>query len=158
MENLQLSPHFSLQEAIRSDTAERLHLINTPPPTVVKTMVETALYVEKVRALLGNEPLHINSWYRCPALNKALGSSDTSQHRVGEAVDFICPNYGIPLDICKKIIAAGTIPFDQLILEHSWVHISFAILSRKPRGQVISLLNTGNYALGLTDAKGVPYK
>jgi hypothetical protein len=159
MENLKLSKNFSLAEAVRSDTAERLHIINKPLGTVLNTMIQTALYMEEVRNILGANPIHINSWYRCIELNRAIGSKDTSQHRVGEAVDFVCPNFGTPLDICKEIIKhKDTIPFDQLIIEHSWVHISFSILNRKPRNQVISLLNTGRYAVGLTNAKGVPYK
>jgi hypothetical protein len=73
----------------------------------------------------------------------------------GEAVDFISPTYGSPLQVCKQIIGYGDIiNFDQLILEHSWVHISFAISSGNPRKQVLSLLQSGGYAQGLTDKHG----
>lgn len=155
---MNLSPHFTLKEAIHSETANRLGLLNTPPDSVLLTMAVAAKHLEVVRSLL-NMPMKINSWYRCPAVNTAVGSKDTSQHKVGEAIDFICPLFGDPLAICRLItLYEKDINFDQLILEHSWVHISFAILSGKPRGQVLSLLNSGHYAYGLTDTHGTPYK
>lgn len=155
---LNLSAHFTLAEATRSAKAETLNILNIAPTSVIATMRQTAMEMEVVRATLGF-PLTVNSWFRCAALNHAVGSKDTSQHRVGEAVDFICTQFGTPLDICRTIIKhQDQIPFDQLILEHSWVHISFSILNGKPRGQVLSLLSSGGYALGLTDPKGTPYK
>lgn len=158
MNLIKLSEHFTLKEATDSATANELKLLNTPPTSVIATMRQTAMEMEIVRAAIG-APLVISSWYRCQAVNTAVGSKDTSQHRVGEAVDFKAPMYGTPLDICRAIIAQqNQIPFDQLILEHSWVHISFAILSGKPKGQVLSLLSNGHYAVGLTDIHGVPYK
>lgn len=154
-----LSLHFTLEEAIKSDTATRMNLNNMPGGEVAVTMKHTALEMEFIRRILGDNPIKINSWYRSAPVNKAVGSSDRSQHRLGEAVDFKCPAFGTPLDICRAIIAyKHLIPFDQLILEHSWVHISFAILSGKPRGQVISLLASNKYAAGLTNPQGIPYK
>jgi hypothetical protein len=154
---VKLSPHFFLREAVKSDTAERLHIDNTPPTSVIATMRSTAQEMEILRAMLGT-PIEVNSWYRSIPLNRALGSKDTSQHVVGEAVDFVSPKFGIPRLICKFIQDhGGNIPFDQLILEHSWVHISFAIRSGQPRRQVLSLLRSGHYAVGLTDPDGKPY-
>lgn len=150
-----LSTHFSLAEGISSDTATKLGINNTAPPHIVATMIITASKLERVRALLNNLPTHINSFYRCPELNTAVGSKPSSQHLLGEAVDFVCPEFGTPLDICKKLIAyKDLVEFDQLILEHTWVHISFAISTGKPRGEVLSLLATGHYSSGLTDKKG----
>lgn len=154
MNNL-LSEHFSLAEAIASETAERKGINNTPDSNVIKTMYKSAIGMEKIRVLLGNKPLHINSWYRCPELNSAIGSHQASQHLKGEAIDFIAPIYGDCVSVCKAIIAsADIIRFDQLILEHTWVHVSFAILTCKPRNQVISLLATGKYSIGLTNKEG----
>lgn len=154
---IKLSSHFFLGETFRSDTAERMGIDNTPPEDVIKTMKDTAFEMELLRSMLGT-PITVNSWYRCLALNRALGSKDTSQHILGEAVDFVSPLYGVPRAICKFILDhSGNIPFDQLILEHSWVHISFAIHSGKPRKQVLSLLKNGHYAQGLTDANGKSY-
>lgn len=152
-----LSDNFSLAEAVVSEKAERAGFVNTPDSNTIETMYKTALCMERVRAALGNIPLHVNSWYRCLRLNRLLGSKDSSQHIVGEAVDFIAPLFGDPIDVCKALIAnADLIRFDQLILEHTWVHISFAISTGKPRNQVLSLLTTGFYATGLTTIEGVP--
>lgn len=152
---LMLSDHFSYAEAIISETAERKGIDNIPSAEVLETMKSTAVKMEKVRVLLMNKSIHINSWNRNITLNAEIGGVLNSQHIVGEAVDFICPTFGSPLDVCKAIIAQKElIVFDQLILEHTWVHISFAILSGKPRGQVLSLLSSGKYALGLTDKEG----
>lgn len=152
-----LSPHFSYAEGTISESAPRLGIDNTPSQEILRQMQNTASYLEKVRDLLGN-PIHVNSFYRSPALNAAIGGVPTSQHCKGEAADIICPQYGSCYDICKAIIAAGpdAIPFDQLILEHTWVHISFLNPGSTPRGQVLSLLATGHYASGLTDKNGVP--
>jgi zinc D-Ala-D-Ala carboxypeptidase len=126
---------------------------------VQEVMKQTAKKMEVVRQVLGNNPLHINSWYRCLALNKLLGSAITSQHLLGSAVDFIAPSYGDPLTVCNKLIQeVDTVLFDQLILEHTWVHISFAIPGSVPRYQVLSLLETGHYAVGLTNKYGVSYE
>jgi hypothetical protein len=154
-----LSDHFSLAEALASETAERMNLMNTPDDTATSVMYRTAIAMERVRLVLGNKSIHINSWYRCLLLNRALSSKDSSQHLKGEAVDFICPAFGDPLAICRALIAAyDSIRFDQLILEHSWVHISFAISTGKPRKQVLSLLSNGGYAVGLTNKEGTSYE
>jgi hypothetical protein len=146
-------------ESITSETAERKGIDNHPSAAVLEVMDKSAMGMEKIRAVLMNKAIHINSWYRSHDLNKIIGGVDTSQHIDGEAIDFICPIFGDPLAICKAIIAQKElIRFDQLILEHTWVHVSFAILSGKPRGQVLSLLSSGKYALGLTDKNGVSYE
>lgn len=151
-----LSENFSLEEATISGTASRLGIDNTPTPVQQNVMFRAAIKLEKVRNLLGDKAMHIDSWYRSQQLNAAVGGVPSSQHTYGEAIDFICPLYGSPLSICRKIVEnQDLIGYDQLILEHTWVHVSFAILSGKPRGQVLSLLSSGGYSVGLTDAKGV---
>ncbi len=150
-----LSTNFSLEEATVSEVAARFDLTNVPDSDTLSVMYKAATKLEKVRALLGNKPIHINSWYRSPVLNIAIGGSKTSQHPYGEAIDFICPEFGSPLDVCRLIITnKDLINYDQLILEHGWIHISFAIRSGSPRNQVLSLLKGGHYAVGLTDIKG----
>lgn len=157
MSKISLSDNFSLEEATYSNTANERGIDNTPSSQVVEVMKQTAFCMERVRAALGNLPLHINSWYRSPSLNAAVGSKSTSQHILGEAVDFICPEFGAPISICKKLITLSElIRFDQLIMEGTWVHISFAISTGKPRNQVLSLLRSGSYSLGLTDKQGHP--
>ncbi|UWZ82477.1 D-Ala-D-Ala carboxypeptidase family metallohydrolase [Occallatibacter riparius] len=131
---MQLSDHFSLDEMTFSSTAVRQSIDNTPPPDVVEHLKATAAGLEQVRALLGL-PLNIDSGYRCPALNHAVGGVPTSAHVTGYAADFVCRSFGVPLEIVKKIQADGTIQFDQLIQEGTWVHISF---DPKMRGQVLT--------------------
>lgn len=156
MSTIYLSQNFTLDEAIASDTAARKGIDNTPSQEIIDVMSKAATRLEDVRYLLCRA-IHINSWYRCLELNRLLGSKDSSQHIKGEAIDFISPTFGTPLQICKLIVAnKALINFDQLILEHTWVHISFAILNSAPRGQVLSLLSNGHYANGLTDKFGTP--
>lgn len=152
-----LSNNFSLAEAVVSEKAERAGFSNTPSSLIIETMYKTAIGMERIRAILDNKPLHVNSWFRCLRLNRLLGSKDSSQHITGEAVDFIAPLFGDPLKVCKQIILnADLVRFDQLILEHTWVHVSFAISTGLPRKQVLSLLENGSYASGLTTKQGVP--
>lgn len=153
-----LTDHFTWDEVINSNTAERLGIDNTiQDQTIRLSIINTANKLEKVRALL-SKPINISSWYRCLELNRALKSKDTSQHLKGEAVDFTSPNFGTPLDICRKLIEyKELIRFDQLILEHTWVHISWnSIPNGQQRGQVLSLLESGGYSQGLTNKQGTP--
>ena len=125
-----LSAHFSLEEALVSQTAARLGIENDPPLNVVLNMKKAALGMELVRQLLG-QPIHVNSWYRSPELNKAVGGSPKSDHLTGFAIDFVCPTYGTPQAIVKAILASS-IDFNQVIYEfNSWVHISFNGMQRQ---------------------------
>lgn len=154
-----LSQHFTLAEATNSQTAARLGIDNSsPPPEILTAASKTAVKMEKVRLVLNSNAIHISSWIRCLELNRALKSSDSSQHVKGEAVDFICPTYGSPLQVCKEIIKnVDLINFDQLILEHTWVHISWkSTPNSQQRNQVLSLLTGGKFATGLTDRSGKP--
>ena len=126
---MQLTAHFNLDELTFSQTAVRSGIDNTPSEAVVENLKVLANGLEQVRALLGY-PLHVNSGYRCPDLNVAIGGAKQSAHVEGWAADFICPQYGKPLEICKTI-AASQIEFDKMIQEGTWVHISFAPSKRR---------------------------
>ena len=160
MTTIYLSEHFTLDEATESQTASRLGIDNTPTPEVRTAASKTAVKLEKVRVVLDNSPIKISSWIRVPELNEAIGSGSSSQHIKGEAVDFICPTYGSPLEVCKQLIKyKDVIGWDQLILEHTWVHISWKSTPNSvQRGQVLSLLSDKGYAVGLTDKSGKPYQ
>lgn len=133
---IMLSPHFSLDELLVSETGARLGINNIPPAKLMPNLENTALKLEAIRALLGNKGVVVVSGYRCPALNKAVKGSNTSAHMTGEAADFICPKYGSPLDICKAI-ANSSLIYDQLIYEFgSWVHVGF---SATPRKQILTI-------------------
>ena len=152
---IQLSDHFTWAEA--SFTSHR-EVDNEIPSELYPVIKHTARYMERVRASLDNKPLTVSSWYRCPELNAAVGGSSGSQHMKGEAVDFICPSFGTPVQVCRRLMMyQDLLKFDQLILEHSWVHISFSYDPGVPdRGQVLSLLKNKKYAQGLTDLNGSP--
>lgn len=119
-----LTPHFSLEELTFSPTAARLGIDNKPTDEALHYLQALARNLEFVRALL-THPMHIDSAYRCGALNKAIGGAVSSAHVLGHAADFVCPQFGTPLAVAKEIAASG-IAFDQLIFEQTWVHISFA--------------------------------
>ncbi len=125
---MKLSPHFTLAELTASDTAARRGWDNTPNEAEIQNLIRLAQLLEMVRDVI-LQPLIINSGFRSKQVNDAIGSRDTSQHRLGCAADFRVPGM-TPRDVCKLVIASG-IPFDQLIQEFyeegkpgGWVHIS----------------------------------
>lgn len=137
-----LTAHFALEEL--SCTQHR-EFDNTPPPEVVATLRNTAAQMEAVRHVLGDRVVSVSSGYRCPALNRAVGGASTSAHLTGHAVDFNCYGFGAPLEVCRAL-AASELPFDQLIEEGTWCHISF---DPRLRRQVLTKRDGGGYGLGL---------
>lgn len=137
---MDLSPHFTLEELVVSQTAARLNIANAPPPEIVERLKVTCQKLEAVRDLLGH-PIVVSSGYRSPKLNAMIGGVTSSAHCLGYAVDFLCPGFGSPLDVCKKI-AASDLVFDQLINEYprtgGWTHISFDPRSRKQKLSIFS--------------------
>lgn len=120
-----VTPSFWLSEFIRSDTATRMGIDNSPPPGVMSQIrAYLAPGMQRIRDLLC-APVQITSGYRCPALNDALHGTANSQHMLGQAADFICPQFGPPLKIAHFILDHSAIRFDQLIYEGTWVHVSF---------------------------------
>jgi zinc D-Ala-D-Ala carboxypeptidase len=148
---MQLSPHFSLAQFIYSETAEQNGIDNAPPPGIIENLKQLADGLEKVQMLLG-KPLDISSAYRCAELNKTVGGSNASQHMQGLAADFVCPDFGPPLDVARAI-RHSSIDFDQCILEYGrWVHLSF---SRAPRGRILTIYDSNEgYVAGLWDSNG----
>lgn len=136
---MKLTEHFNLIEFTHSQTAIRWGIQNMPSPNIIANLLITAQGMEKVRAMLG-KPITISSGYRSPRLNVAVGGSDNSAHMEGYAADFICPAYGIPIDIVRKI-AASDLEFDQCIQEGTWVHISFDPRNRR---EVMTAIFDGN--------------
>lgn len=149
---LPLSENFTWFEA--SITQHR-EISNDIPSNLYSSIKNTAAWMEKVRKVLGNNIIIVSSWYRSPALNAAVGGSTTSEHMEGTAVDFVCPKFGEPVDIVRKLAQFDSkVYFNQLILEHSWVHISFPVPPALPKMQVLSLLANKRYAVGITDKYG----
>jgi hypothetical protein len=121
---MNISPHFTLDEAIFSSTAVRAGIDNYPSPEIIANMTQAAAGMEKVRMVLGERPIHVDSWFRCLELNKLVGGSATSAHLDGWAIDHTCRLFGTPFQVAKAI-ESSEVEFDQLILEGTWVHISF---------------------------------
>ena len=126
---MKLSKNFSMAEFTKSQTAERKGIDNTPQGEhleAAKALFENV--VQKVRDHFG--PTVINSGYRCPELNEAVGGSATSQHCHGEAADIEVP--GVANSDLAEWIVENT-DFDQVILEFytpgipdsGWVHVSY---------------------------------
>lgn len=137
---MQLTPHFSLAEL----TVTKTKLDNTPSKEVIEVLRTTAFYMEKVRELLGNVAITINSGYRSPDVNRAVGGTSNSSHTHGYAVDFTA--YGhTPLTIAN-ILSKSNLKFDQLIYEKTWVHISF---DPRMRGNILTLKGKGKYVKGI---------
>jgi putative chitinase len=125
---MQLTEHFKLEEMTVSPTAKKLGLSNTPTAEHIENMRYCCEKIlEPVRAKFG--PVTINSSYRAPAVNKAVGGSKTSQHVNGQAIDFEVKG------VDNKTVAdwvADNLEFDQVILEFysagdknsGWVHAS----------------------------------
>lgn len=131
----QLTSNFTLEELIFSETALRKKLDNTPDAETLENLKTLALGLEEVRYILGH-PIHINSGYRSPKVNSAIGSKSTSAHVKGYAADFVCPQFGTPREICHRLMDS-MIDFDQLIYEYdSWVHFS---VDPKMRRQVLTI-------------------
>jgi hypothetical protein len=125
---MKLSPHFSLTEMTKSQTALRLGLDNNPDPdkvALLRTLCEQVL--EPVRMHF-DLPVIINSGYRAEAVNKAIGSTPTSQHCKAQAADIEIPG----VDNLELYRWASGLDYDQLILEYytgepqsGWVHVSY---------------------------------
>ena len=126
--------YITVNEMLRSQTAEKLNIKNVPnDPIVIENLEHTIEQLDELRRLY-EHPIIITSGYRCPELNKVVGGKPNSQHVKGQAADlkwdenllqFIIDNYH----------------YDQLIEETSkrtkWIHISFN--KEKERMQYIKL-------------------
>ena len=145
---MNLSEHFSLEEATHSDTAIRLGINNQPDARQLENMKKAAIGMEQVRALLGKS-ISVNSWIRLPEVNVAVGGSKVSSHMDGWAIDFVSP-FGTPYAVCKAIEVSG-IKFDQMIYEYGkWTHISFA---PEMRQQKLTIFNPQKkYLIGILTA------
>jgi hypothetical protein len=115
-----LSPHFSLEELTHTDHRE---FTNEPNNLEKNNLKRLADMLEQVKKLLGDKPIMVNSAFRSKQVNDAVGSKDTSQHRIGCAADIRVPDM-TPDEVVKAILASD-IAYDQIIREFDrWTHIS----------------------------------
>ena len=126
----QASSHFSFAELTHTNTG----LDNVPNADEGAALVRLAdICLEPMRLLVG--PLTVDSGFRCPAVNSQVGGVSSSQHLHGEAADLV-PAQVSP-SVLFDLTHASAIPFDQLILEFGWVHVSTAPLGKLPRRQAL---------------------
>ena len=143
---MQLSEHFTLEELTHTDHRD---LDNTPNEAELANLKRLAEFLERVKTVLGGKPIMVNSAFRSKAVNDAVGSKDTSQHRVGCAADLRVPGL-TPDEVVKAIIASG-IGYDQVIREFSdpvkgggWTHVSIPNkLFDSPRKQALIIDKQG---------------
>lgn len=123
--------YFTIEELTRSETARRLNIDNTPPMREkAKLSVLVNNILDPLREAWG-KPITVNSGYRCPQLNKAVGGVATSQHLKGEAADITTGNKVDNARLFQLVQDLG-LPYDQLIDEHdfAWIHVSHSLHNR----------------------------
>ena len=148
---MKLTDHFTLEEFEQSDKATRAGLDNSIPQELMHNVFLMASKMEEVRVLLNGKPIIVSSGYRGPELNSLIGGSTKSAHMRALACDFICPDYGTPLQVAK-ILAGALSDFDQLIWEGTWVHLG--LRESTPRREVLTAKFPNGkavYSLGLTE-------
>ena len=135
-----MTPHFSLAELTRTDHRS---LDNSPDADALANLHRLAAFLEQVREVLGNRVVVVNSAYRSKAVNDAVGSKDTSQHRLGCAADIRVP--GMTPDAVVRAVRASGLAYDQLIREFdSWTHLSIpALATAAPRKMALIIDKQG---------------
>lgn len=133
---MNLTEHFTLEELT---TTSHRQFDNTPNDAEMANLVLLAEFLEKVKALLDDKPIMVNSAFRSKQVNDSVGSKDTSQHRTGSAADIRVP--GMTPDAVVRALVASDLPFDQVIREFdAWTHVS---ISPTPRRQALIIDRAG---------------
>ena len=136
-----MTEHFTLNEFLRSDTASRYKIDNTPNKEQLENIEFVAIQLEIIRSYY-NKPMFISSGFRTKELNTLLKGSKTSQHMQGLAVDINLKTKDenkIFFNLVNKLIQEKNIKVYQLIDEYNykWVHIGFS--KTNPKGQILHL-------------------
>ena len=127
---MKISNHVSFKEGVKSNTALRRGIDNTPNRYEQTNMEVTAEKIfEPLREWVGG-PIKINSFYRCEELNRAIGGSSRSQHCQGRAID-LDDTFGYKTNAEMFEYIRNNLSFDQLIWEFgddenpNWIHVSY---------------------------------
>lgn len=136
--------YFELDEFLKSDTAARRGIDNTPTFEIVYHLGELVeSFLDPLRAAIG-KPIVVTSGYRCPALNRAVGGATSSLHMKGYAADIHCPSMKFEdfrAFVIDWVQRTGT-KFDQILLERSlsagtqWLHIGLYNNAGQQRGEI----------------------
>ena len=135
-----MTEHFTLEELTHTDHRT---LDNTPNEVELANIQRLAEFLEQVKTLLGGKPIMINSAFRSKAVNDAVGSKDTSQHRLGCAADIRVPS--MTPDAVVRAIIASDLPYHQVIREFDrWTHVSITNQAGEtPRKQALIIDKQG---------------
>ena len=140
---MNLSPNFTLAELTHTDHRQ---YDNTPNDAELANLVRLAEFLEEIKVVLGGKPILVNSAFRSADVNRAVGSSDKSQHRHGCACDFRVP--GMTPDEVVRAIIAAKLPFDQCIKEFDRLtHVSIPNEEEhEPRNMALIIDKSGTRA------------
>jgi putative chitinase len=135
-----MTEHFTLEELTHTDHRE---LENIPNETELANIQRLAEFLETVKTVLGGKPIMVNSAFRSKAVNDAVGSKDTSQHRLGCAADIRVPS--MTPDAVVRAIIASDLQYDQVIREFDrWTHVSITnTAGGTPRKQALIIDKQG---------------
>lgn len=137
---MKISKNFTLDELCVTDTG----VPNVPDAVASGNLCTLVFHIlQPLRDALGL-PIYVNSAYRSPAVNKAVGGVSNSQHALGQAADITVDGY-TPSQLAHYIRKLN-LPFDQLIQEPTWVHVSYG---PRHRGVCLTMRN-GKYFAGLS--------
>lgn len=128
-----ITQHFTMEEMTITQVRG---VDNSLPERLYPNMLKICDFMEGVRSLL-QKPIIVNSGYRSMLVNLKVGGSPTSDHMKALACDFICPQFGSPLDIVRAIRKSGK-PLDQCIYEGTWVHVG---IGERMRQQFLGVPN-----------------
>ena len=146
-DGLKISQNFYLSELLKSETAVRFGINNTPSKEHKQHLIESTIYLWQPTRDLLKFPMIVSSGYRSRLLNNKVGGSNTSAHSHGYAIDFDCPSFGSTRQIASFLVnefKARGIAFDQIILEYpdshsSWIHLGYKQPNtNKQRNQVLT--------------------
>jgi len=137
---MNLSEHFTFEELTITDHRQ---FDNTPNVEETENLTRLAEFLERIKIVLDGKPIMVNSAFRSEAVNNAVGSRNTSQHRIGCAADIRVPGM-TPDEVVKAVIASG-IGYDQIIREFDrWTHISVPnTKDMTPRRQALIIDKSG---------------
>ena len=144
-----LSPNFTLEELLHSDTAKAQGIINAPNwDILVQLVLLTNNTLEGIRHVCGDNPVLVSSGYRNEDLNDAVGGAQNSAHLYGCAADFTIPNFGSPIDVCNAVAPyLAELEIDQLIHENgTWVHVGRVGFGQVPRQECLTINSSGTYS------------
>ena len=136
---MNLSPNFTLEELTHTDHRE---FSNEPNDIETANLVRLAVFLEQVKTLLGGKPIMVNSAFRSKQVNDAVGSKDSSAHRIGNAADLRVPS--LTPDEVVKLVIASNLQYDQVIREFDrWTHIAIPKEGEIPRRQALIIDKQG---------------